>query len=214
MNTTTNPIHDADVVARFMAKVAEPDSNGCRDWTAARYATGYGAFWTGTGTRQANAVSLEIASGERSDGRVARHSCHRPVCVAPEHLQWGSHSDNARDCVEAGRNANANKTHCPEGHELTPENTYVYPSDSARECRICRAARAREIYVRAKQGLPAERPSNADKTHCKHGHEFTTENTYVAPGNGQRMCRECPRQRNREYAANRTVNAATTEAAA
>lgn len=35
-------------------------------------------------------------------------------------------------------------------------------------------------------------------THCIHGHEFTPENTYVAPGKGGRQCRTCNRQRRRE----------------
>lgn len=33
---------------------------------------------------------------------------------------------------------------------------------------------------------------HARKTHCKRGHEFTPENTYVAQSGG-RMCRECTR---------------------
>jgi hypothetical protein len=32
---------------------------------------------------------------------------------------------------------------------------------------------------------------NARKTHCKRGHEFTPENTYVKPGGGARACRVC-----------------------
>ena len=32
----------------------------------------------------------------------------------------------------------AAKTHCPRGHEYTPENTIVYPSDGRRRCRTCR----------------------------------------------------------------------------
>lgn len=33
---------------------------------------------------------------------------------------------------------------------------------------------------------------NSLKTHCKHGHEFTPENTYITP-KGYRYCRECKR---------------------
>ena len=41
-------------------------------------------------------------------------------------------------------------------------------------------------------------PLSAGKTHCKHGHEFTLENTYLAQGKKpQRQCRECIR--NRKY---------------
>jgi hypothetical protein len=28
-------------------------------------------------------------------------------------------------------------------------------------------------------------------THCKHGHEFTAENTYITPNSGARSCRIC-----------------------
>ena len=35
--------------------------------------------------------------------------------------------------------------------------------------------------------------------HCKHGHEFTPDNTHIAD-NGRRSCRACARQRNRAYA--------------
>lgn len=39
-------------------------------------------------------------------------------------------------------------------------------------------------------GLAAQ---NARKTHCKHGHEFTEENTIIRSGGG-RACRECRRE--------------------
>lgn len=39
-------------------------------------------------------------------------------------------------------------------------------------------------------GQNTRRGGNARKTHCKRGHEFTDENTYVTPG-GQRQCRAC-----------------------
>jgi hypothetical protein len=39
---------------------------------------------------------------------------------------------------------------------------------------------------------------NARKTHCKRGHEFTAENTYVLPEGG-RHCRECWKINNREF---------------
>jgi hypothetical protein len=36
-------------------------------------------------------------------------------------------------------------------------------------------------------------PGNGFKhwTHCKHGHEFTPENTYIRPDTGQRVCIKC-----------------------
>lgn len=38
---------------------------------------------------------------------------------------------------------------------------------------------------------------NSRKTHCKHGHEFSYENTYMTP-TGARQCRTCRNRRHRE----------------
>jgi len=40
---------------------------------------------------------------------------------------------------------------------------------------------------------------NARKTHCKHGHEFTPENTYIRPDNGQRNCMICKQKIRQEF---------------
>jgi len=47
---------------------------------------------------------------------------------------------------------------------------------------------------------------NAAKTHCKHGHEFSPENTHIRPGGG-RACRECGRTKNRRQSAARRAAA-------
>lgn len=38
---------------------------------------------------------------------------------------------------------------------------------------------------------------NAVKTHCKYGHEYTEENTYIVVPEGWRKCRTCHRDRER-----------------
>ena len=40
--------------------------------------------------------------------------------------------------------------------------------------------------------------ANREKTHCKHGHEYSAANTYVSPS-GSRDCRVCIRARARRY---------------
>lgn len=39
--------------------------------------------------------------------------------------------------------------------------------------------------------IAAMRAARAAQTHCKHGHEFTPENTYIHPKSGARDCRKC-----------------------
>jgi hypothetical protein len=51
---------------------------------------------------------------------------------------------------------------------------------------------------------PRENTRRAMRTHCVNGHEFTDENTYI-PADGKRYCRECRRQRVREYHARRSA---------
>ncbi len=42
-------------------------------------------------------------------------------------------------------------------------------------------------------------------THCKHGHEYTPENTYRWSGNGRRKCRACMKASFRRWYARRTA---------
>lgn len=83
----------------------------------------------------------------------------------------------------------ATDTHCVNGHALTPDNVYQLPSQSAPSCKVCRANsqrkyKGREPLQREKVGL-----RNADKTHCKNGHDFT-EHGYTKP-DGSRGCKPC-----------------------
>lgn len=42
-------------------------------------------------------------------------------------------------------------------------------------------------------------PARPRRTHCKRGHEFTPENTYIHPKRGTRHCRECGRRAQRRF---------------
>lgn len=53
-----------------------------------------------------------------------------------ENLRWGSQSENRNDAVRNGRDYNANKTHCVNGHLFSGENLRVR-SDGRRACRTC-----------------------------------------------------------------------------
>jgi hypothetical protein len=66
-------------------------------------------------------------------------------------LTWGTHSDNQLDQVAHGMHANASKTHCPQGHPYTPENTYVYPGKPHRMCRTCRVNYSRQYHQKRMQ---------------------------------------------------------------
>lgn len=48
------------------------------------------------------------------------------------------------------------------------------------------------------RGRSVAAETNRVKTHCKHGHEFTPEDTHVR-ANGRRVCLACNRERCRRY---------------
>ena len=67
-------------------------------------------------------------------------------------LRWDTPSSNSLDAVRNGRHSNARKTHCPQGHEYTEENTYRPPSrPDFRTCRTCLRDHQRRAYQARRQ---------------------------------------------------------------
>lgn len=74
--------------------------------------------------------------------------CHRDgnrKNNTPENLRYGTHAENVRDQVRHGtaRNGRSERTHCPRGHEYTPDNTYLNGPTKKRGCRACSLDRHR-----------------------------------------------------------------------
>lgn len=83
-----------------------------------------------------------LVNGEIPDGMYVLHHCDNPICANVEHLFLGTIKDNNDDRDQKGRHGQKNKTHCPQGHEYTAENTYVNPL-GRRNCRTCGRERDR-----------------------------------------------------------------------
>jgi hypothetical protein len=88
---------------RFWGKAKEDPETGCLEWQAGRCYDGYGQVRNGTRTLRAHRVAYELACGPIPAGLLVRHKCDNPICVNPEHLEPGTHADNARDASERGR---------------------------------------------------------------------------------------------------------------
>ena len=80
-------------------------------------------------------LSLFLKLNYRDYSWQANHLCNYKNCWNPLHLYVGTQKDNVQDSNVGLRNKQ--KTHCPLGHEYTPENTYTEPSGK-RRCIICK----------------------------------------------------------------------------
>lgn len=109
--------------------------NGCWEVSGSRDGYGYGRINDGGRPRNTHIVLWEALYGPVPEGMELDHLCRNPACLRPDHLEPVTHLENVRrgDC---GRH-NTVKTHCPGGHEYSPENTYIDPKGS-RVCRACR----------------------------------------------------------------------------
>ena len=185
---------------RFRRKITINPDTGCWEWTGARDRGGYGSVnWEGS-ARGAHRVVYTLLVGQvpgdleldhvRARGCVFRH------CVNPGHLEPVTVKVNRqRQRLSILTALNAAKTHCSNGHEFTEENTRIRV-DGARECKTCSRLKTRKAY-RKNAALIGRGPANATKTHCKYGHPFDEENTYVN-SIGRRTCRACHREQARK----------------
>lgn len=100
-------------------------------------------------THKVHQLVLLAFVGPRPEGAATRHLDGDRLNNAVENLQWGTYTENAQDILQHGRNWNANKTACKNGHPYDEANT-AYNS-RGRRCRAC----GRESSRRAKEALQA-----------------------------------------------------------
>ncbi len=116
----------------------------CKPWTGAINGEGYGHRYDAVSKTypRAHREAWEQAHGPIPAGYELHHLCHSRACYEVEHLQLVTPAEHRR--VEG-----LETTHCPAGHEYTPENTYIRTNGNGyRQCRACR----REQMRRTRRG--------------------------------------------------------------
>lgn len=121
---------------------------GCWLWIGGTDSTGYGQVCVDNIKRPAHCVFYELLIGPIPNGLQLDHTCHKPIsckggitclhrrCVNPDHLEPVTQKENLRRGHQVSGLYQLAKTHCPHGHEYTPDNTRL-KDGRRRSCRTC-----------------------------------------------------------------------------
>lgn len=96
--------------------------------------------------KRVHQLVLEAFVGPRPPGMEGCHLDDNKENNAVTNLRWDTHSANMFDMVRNGGCHQTQKTHCPKGHEYTPENTKLGSSGRGRFCRECHRIDGRKKY--------------------------------------------------------------------
>jgi HNH endonuclease len=88
--------------------------------------------------REANRPNCAKCGTPYTTDKNGKRYC--PACHKASHREWRLRTHGTPEDPGA---RNRSKTRCPAGHEYTPENTYVNPTNGSRQCRACKNERRR-----------------------------------------------------------------------
>lgn len=105
---------------------------------------GYGNFGMRVGSKHKTLLVhryvYEELVGPIPTGKQLDHLCRVRCCVNPAHLEIVTNRENAIRGLgpTLARQRQVSKTHCPQGHEYSPENTIHRDSKKKGKSRHCR----------------------------------------------------------------------------
>jgi hypothetical protein len=103
----------------------------CWLWTGRLNRDGYAEMKISGKLRMAHRVAYEEIVGAIPEGKPLDHLCRVRHCVNPAHLE----PVTARENTHRSPLRNDFKTHCPQGHPYSDDNTYTWRGH--RRCRTC-----------------------------------------------------------------------------
>lgn len=126
----------------FWGRVSEPDPlTGCMNWQQYVEPSGYARYAHRGQMIRVHRIAYADTHGSVPDGMIIDHLCGNRSCCNPDHLEAVDNWTNVRR-GNSPVAQNWRKTHCVNGHEFTPENTYVPKNrPTQRYCRACKSSR-------------------------------------------------------------------------
>lgn len=119
-----------------------PDLGPCLIYLGADNGNGYGQFRYNRRNGYAHRYAWERDRGPIPNDLTVDHLCRVRRCVNITHLELVPRVENYLRGVRT-------RTHCPNGHEYTPENLFVKPDrPGVRFCRICKVETGRRGWER------------------------------------------------------------------
>lgn len=162
------PMKPVPVNIRVWRRISKRGEDECWPWTGAtndhknRLGGPYGIIGSGGkygSPLYVHRVVHESEIGPIPEGYEVDHSCRNPLCCNPGHLEAVPPGTN-NNRSSSPTSLNAAKTHCPQGHEYTSENTGNRRGKSWRYCRTC--AREAQRAKRHESKTYAEWRATAD----------------------------------------------------
>lgn len=133
-----------NIPLRIEQKIERIPECGCWIWTGAQFSNGYANMKVKNSRKNClvHRVLYELVVGPIPSGLDIDHLCRVRCCVNPAHLEPVTRRENLRragiiDRLIAQGKSWFENPQCKSGHQMTKENTYIYPNGRHRACRIC-----------------------------------------------------------------------------
>ena len=112
-------------------------NNGCWEWIASINHGGYGLFKFNNKMIITHRFIYEYYHGSICPDLTIDHLCRNRKCVNPVHLEQVTQQVNISrgNTGKHHNHYNKFKTHCPQGHPYSEENTYRFKN--SRKCKTC-----------------------------------------------------------------------------